>query len=158
MTNYSLAADRGPVKAREKFNRNGWTEFLGSTIFNHMVKCSHEHLDATFGALSDPTRRAILARLAEGEAQVSELAEPFGISLPAVSKHLKVLERAQLVRRHKDGRIHRFTVNPEPITEAMSWIEKYQRFWEQQLDALGTFLDSCNAKEKQHGTGSGKPE
>ncbi|HEB59217.1 MAG TPA: ArsR family transcriptional regulator [Gammaproteobacteria bacterium] len=123
-----------------------------------MVKYSDDVLDATFRALSDPTRRAILARLAEGEAQVTELAEPFGISLPAVSKHLKVLEKARLIRRHRDGRIHRFTVNPEPIASAMSWIETYQRFWERQLDALGTFLEKRNAKEKRHGTGRRKPE
>ena len=121
-----------------------------------MVKYSDEVLDNTFGALSDPTRRAILARLAEGEAQVSELAQPFGISLPAVSKHLKVLERAKLIRRHKEGRVHRFTVNPEPIAAATSWIEKYQRFWEQQLDALGKYLEKNIAKEQKHGTGSRK--
>ena len=75
-----------------------------------MVKYQDNNLDATFSALSDPTRRAILARLAQGEAQVTELAEPFGISLPAVSKHLKVLEKAQLITRHKGGRMRRFAV------------------------------------------------
>ena len=116
-----------------------------------MVNYNHEALDNTFAALSDPTRRAILARLAGGEAQVSELAEPFGISLPAVSKHLKVLEKARLIQRRKSGRIHRFTVNPEPIVTAKSWIERYQHFWEQQLDALGDFLEETTKKEKQHG-------
>ena len=106
-----------------------------------MVKYGDEILNNTFAALSDPTRRAILARLAEGEAQVTELAEPFGMSLPAVSKHLKVLEKASLIRRHVDGRIHRFSVNPEPMVSAKSWIETYQHFWEQQLDALGAFLE-----------------
>lgn len=106
-----------------------------------MVKYHDKALDATFSALSDPTRRAILARLAEGEARVTELAEPFGMSLPAVSKHLKVLERAQLITRHKDGRIHRFRVNPAPIDSAKSWIETYQRFWEQQLYSLAAYLE-----------------
>ena len=115
-----------------------------------MVKYKDNNLDATFSALSDPTRRAILAHLANGEAQVTELAEPFGISLPAVSKHLKVLEKAQLITRHKDGRIHRFTVNPTPIDTAKSWIETYQHFWEQQLDSLADYLEKTTQKEKQH--------
>lgn len=120
-----------------------------------MVKYGVEILNSTFAALSDPTRRAILARLAEGEAQVTELAEPFGMSLPAVSKHLKVLEKASLIRRHVDGRIHRFSVNPEPMVSAKSWIETYQQFWEQQLDALGAFLDQTAQKgEENDGTTS----
>ena len=118
------------------------------TIFNHMVKYKDNKLDATFSALSDPTRRAILARLAQGEAQVTELAEPFGISLPAVSKHLKVLEKAQLITRRKQGRIHRFTVNPKPIDSAKSWIETYQHYWEQQLDSLAAYLEKTTPKEK----------
>jgi len=117
-----------------------------------MVKYSQTDLDQTFAALSDPTRRAILARLADSEAQVTELAEPFGISLPAVSKHLKVLEKAKLITRHKDGRVHRFTVNPAPIVSAKSWIEHYQRFWEQQLDALGSYLEQTTSKERKDGT------
>ncbi|MDH5409233.1 MAG: metalloregulator ArsR/SmtB family transcription factor [Gammaproteobacteria bacterium] len=101
-----------------------------------------------FAALSDPTRRAILARLAAGEAQVTELAAPFGMSLPAVSKHLKVLEKAQLITRHVDGRIHRFHVNPEPLQQAQSWIEKYQQFWSQQLQSLDAYLTQTTQKEK----------
>ena len=120
------------------------------TIVNHMVNYKENELDRTFSALSDPTRRAILARLAEGKAQVSELAEPFGMSLPAVSKHLKVLEKANLILRHKDGRIHRFTVNPKPVDTAKTWIETYQRFWEQQLDSLGSYLEATTQKEKTH--------
>ena len=123
------------------------TSRVNTPIFNHMVKYNDELLNNTFGALSDPTRRAILARLARGEAQVTELAEPFGMSLPAVSKHLKVLEHANLITRHKDGRIHRFMVNPEPILSAISWVEKYQRFWEQQLDSLGRYLETTTKKE-----------
>jgi DNA-binding transcriptional ArsR family regulator len=115
-----------------------------------MVKYKDDKLDATFSALSDPTRRAILSRLArDGEAQVTELAEPFGMSLPAVSKHLKVLETARLITRHRDGRIHRFTVNPNPIDQAKSWIETYQHFWEQQMDSLAAYLEQTTQKEKQ---------
>ncbi len=117
-----------------------------------MVKYREDELDRTFSALSDPTRRAILARLADGEAQVTELAEPFGMSLPAVSKHLKVLEKANLIMRHKDGRVHRFTVNPKPMDSAKSWIEFHQRFWEQQLDSLAGYLQATTPKEKTHGT------
>jgi DNA-binding transcriptional ArsR family regulator len=113
-----------------------------------MVKYSNDTLDATFGALSDPTRRAILARLAKSEAQVTELAEPFGISLPAVSKHLKVLENAGLIQRHKDGRVHRFTVNPAPLRSAQSWIDHYQRFWTQQLGSLGDYLEPTTSTEE----------
>lgn len=112
-----------------------------------MVKYKDSELDATFGALSDPTRRAILARLAEGEAQVTELAEPFGMSLPAVSKHLRVLEKAGLIRRKIEGRVHRFVVNPAPMQAAMSWVEHYQRFWEQRLEALGRYLETNTNKE-----------
>jgi len=106
-----------------------------------MVKYSDENLNNTFAALSDPTRRAILARLSEGEAQMTEIAEPFGISLPAVSKHLKVLEKASLIRREIEGRIHRFSINPGPMISAKSWIETYEQFWGQQLDALADFLE-----------------
>ncbi|WP_455199088.1 ArsR/SmtB family transcription factor [Kaarinaea lacus] len=106
-----------------------------------MVKYNQDSLDLAFSALSDPTRRAILARLSKGEAQVTELAEPFGMSLPAVSKHLKVLEKARLVTRHVDGRVHRFHVNPEPLQQASSWIEHYQQFWSQQLEGLGHYLE-----------------
>jgi len=117
-------------------------------IFNHMVKYNTERLDATFGALSDPTRRDILAKLAEGEARVTELAKPFGMSLPAVSKHLRVLENAELITRRVDGRIHLFTVNPEPLRSAQDWIEHYQRFWGEQLQSLGNYLEKTTAKEK----------
>lgn len=115
-----------------------------------MVKYSENELDSTFSALADPTRRAILARLAKGETQVTELAEPFGMSLPAVSRHLKVLEKANLIIRRKDGRIHRFTVNPEPMDSAKSWIEFHQRFWKQQLESLDRFLEASTRQEKAH--------
>lgn len=120
------------------------TCWLGSSIFNHMVKYSPNHLDHTFAALSDPTRRAILARLARGEASVTELAEPFNISLPAISKHLRVLERAGLVKRTKCGRVHRLGLVPEPLRDAAAWIAFYQHFWAGQLDALAGYLDDID--------------
>ncbi|NQU59933.1 MAG: winged helix-turn-helix transcriptional regulator [Rhodospirillales bacterium] len=106
-----------------------------------MVKYSEHALDATFHALADPTRRAILARLAQGQACVGELAEPFSISLPAVSKHLKVLEGADLITRHRDGRISRMEFNPAPMTGAAGWITYYKKFWEGQLDSLARYLE-----------------
>ena len=105
-----------------------------------MVNYSHHALDATFGALADPTRRAILARLASGEATVSELAQPFEMSLPAVSKHLGVLEEAGLLMRAKDGRIRRCSLLAEPMREASDWISDYRRFWEDRFDALADYL------------------
>jgi DNA-binding transcriptional ArsR family regulator len=106
-------------------------------------------LDATFGALSDPTRRAILARLARGEATVSELAEPFNISLPAISKHLRVLESAGLLQREIDGRMHRCRLAPQPMKDAAAWIEKYRVFWENQFDALAKYLESTASQEEE---------
>jgi DNA-binding transcriptional ArsR family regulator len=106
-------------------------------------------LDATFGALSDATRRAILARLAHGEATVSELAAPFDVSLPAVSKHLRVLESAGLLRREIDGRVHRCRLAPQPMKDAARWIEHYRAFWENQFDALAKFLESTKTQEKR---------
>src|SRR6478736_1358174 len=113
-----------------------------------MVNYSPALLDATFGALSDPTRRAILGRLAQGEATVGELAAPFHVSLPAVSKHLRVLESAGLLRREIDGRIHRCRLSAQPMKDAARWIEEYRKFWEHQFDALAKYLDSQNATEE----------
>lgn len=110
-------------------------------------------LDATFGALSDATRRGILARLARGESSVSELAAPYEMSLPAVSKHLRVLEGAGLVVRHKDGRVHRCRLIAEPMKDAAEWIERYRVFWEEQFDALERYLAETGAL-----TVSAKPE
>jgi len=107
-------------------------------MLNVMVK-SHP-LDATFRALSDPTRRAIVERLTGGDASVGELAEPFEMSLPAISKHLTVLERAGLVERIKEGRTRRCRLIDEPMREALEWIASYGRFWEGQLDSLERFL------------------
>jgi DNA-binding transcriptional ArsR family regulator len=110
-------------------------------ILNHMVNCSQGRLDATFGALADPTRRAIVARLAQGEASVTKLAEPFDVSLPAISKHLRVLESAGLLKREIDGRVHRCRLAAAPMQEAAAWIERYREFWEQQFDALAEYLE-----------------
>lgn len=110
-------------------------------ILNHMVKHADAQLDATFAALSDPTRRGILAQLALGETSVSELAAPYEMSLPAVSKHLRVLQHAGLVTRRKNGRVHRCRLVAEPMQGAAQWIDYYRRFWEAQLDALEKFLD-----------------
>lgn len=97
-------------------------------------------LDLTFGALADATRRAILARLARGEATVGELAEPFDISRPAISKHLRVLERAGLVRRTPDGRMSRCELDASPMRDAAEWVERYRKFWEGQLDSLSRYF------------------
>jgi DNA-binding transcriptional ArsR family regulator len=111
-------------------------------MVNYPESSSSQILDATFGALADPTRRAILARLAQGENTVTELAAPFHVSLPAVSKHLRVLESAGLLQRKIDGRIHRCRLAAQPMKDAAAWIETYRAFWEAQLDALANYLES----------------
>jgi DNA-binding transcriptional ArsR family regulator len=97
-------------------------------------------LDTTFAALADPTRRAIVERLSRGEASVTELAEPFDVSLPAISKHLSVLENAGLIARHKEGRVRHCELREEPMRAAVQWIATYGRFWGDQLDSLAEFL------------------
>jgi DNA-binding transcriptional ArsR family regulator len=114
-----------------------------------MVNYQPALLDATFAALSDATRRGILARLATGEASVTELAKPYDMSLPAVSKHLRVLESAGLVARSKDGRVHRCRLEAAPLKSAADWIEHYRRFWEAQLDSLQRFLETSTEREHQ---------
>lgn len=114
-----------------------------------MVKYSNQALDATFAALGDPTRRAILARLALGEVSVGDLARPFEMSLPAVSKHLSVLENAGLVRREREGRVRRCRLTSAPLSEAADWISTYRRFWEGQLDALARYLEEQQDEEQQ---------
>ncbi len=104
-----------------------------------------EYLDSTFAALSDPTRRHILSRLALGEATVSDIAEPYEMSLNAVSKHIIVLENAGLISRRVEGRVHRISLNPEPLRNASEWLDLYRAFWEERLDALERFL---RAKKK----------
>ena len=107
-----------------------------------------EQLDATFSALADPTRRAILARLASGEASVQELAQPFDMSLPAISKHLKVLERAGLIARGRDAQWRPCRLQAAPLKEASDWIEQYRRFWEESFDRLDDYLHELQGKTK----------
>jgi DNA-binding transcriptional ArsR family regulator len=104
-------------------------------------------LDRTFAALADPTRRAILARLAQGGATVNELAAPFAISLPAISRHLKVLEAAQLIAREREGQFQRCRLSPRGLRDATEWLEFYRNFWSQSLDRLEAHLK----QETQHG-------
>lgn len=101
-----------------------------------------DQLNATFSALADPTRRAILARLATGDASVGDLASPFEISLPAISRHLKVLERAGLIERKTEAQWRRCQLTPEPLAQVADWIEGYRGFWEARFDALEEFLTS----------------
>src|SRR5277367_4006056 len=108
-----------------------------------------ERLDLTFAALADPTRRAILARLASGEISVTELAEPFAMSLPAISKHLKVLERAGLITRGREAQWRPCRLEAEPLKDAADWLEHYRVFWEQSLDRLETYLKDLQTKDKR---------
>ena len=107
-----------------------------------------DHLSTTFSALADPTRRAILARLITGEASVTELAVPFDMSLPAVSKHLKVLERAGLITRSREAQWRPCRLQAGPLKDAAAWLEHYRCFWEQSFDRLGDYLDELQGKEK----------
>ena len=117
---------------------------------------SPDRLNATFAALADPTRRAILARLASGETSVSELAEPFEMSLPAVSKHLKVLQRAGLIARGREAQWRPCRLAAGPLKDASDWLEHYRRFWEESFDRLEDYLRDLQKrelqrKEKKHG-------
>jgi DNA-binding transcriptional ArsR family regulator len=108
-------------------------------------------LDAVYSALGDGTRRAILAQLADRDFTVGELAEPYAVSRPAISKHLRVLERAGLVRRTREGRLSRCRLDPKPLAAAAGWLEHYRRFWEQRLERLDTYLQELKRKEQKHG-------
>jgi DNA-binding transcriptional ArsR family regulator len=112
---------------------------------------SPDHLSTTFSALADPTRRAILARLIAGEASVTELAEPFAMSLPAVSKHLKVLERAGLIKRSREAQWRPCRLAAGPLKDAAEWLEHYRRFWDESLDRLDDYLGELQAREKRDG-------
>jgi DNA-binding transcriptional ArsR family regulator len=115
-----------------------------------MVKYSHKQLDRTFSALGDPTRRAIIARLErEDSASVSDLARPFAIKLPAVMKHLDVLDAAGLIVRSKKGRTVTVHLRAEPIKEAMEWLSRYERFWSKSLDRLATYAEAREAETKR---------
>jgi DNA-binding transcriptional ArsR family regulator len=123
------------------------TNLRSLEILNRMVNYSPASLDQAFGALADRTRRAILSRLAKGEATVTELAEPFQVSLPAVSKHLRVLESAGLLKREIDGRVHRCRLAAEPMKRAAEWIDTYRAFWESQFDELAKYLESTKEEK-----------
>ncbi|WP_321473577.1 metalloregulator ArsR/SmtB family transcription factor [uncultured Paludibaculum sp.] len=111
------------------------------------MQISASHLDATFAALADPTRRAILARLASGEATVNELAEPFAMTQPAISKHLKVLERAGLISRVRDAQRRPSRLQPERLAEASAWLEQYRQFWESSFARLDVLLEELKPRK-----------
>lgn len=110
-----------------------------------------DKLSQTFAALADPTRRAILGKLTGGEASVSELAKPFKMSMPAVTKHLKVLERAGLIERSREAQWRPCKLKAEPLKNVADWVEEYRRFWEQSLERLDDYLKELKKKEKKHG-------
>jgi DNA-binding transcriptional ArsR family regulator len=110
-----------------------------------------EALDARFAALADPTRRAILKRLAKGEATVTQLAKPFPVSQPAITKHLKVLERAGLISRSRDAQRRPCRLRPEAIKDVADWTETYRKFWEERYDKLDGYLEQMKRKERKHG-------
>jgi DNA-binding transcriptional ArsR family regulator len=112
-----------------------------------------DHLSLTFAALADPTRRAILARLASGERSVTELAAPFKMSLPAISKHLKVLERSGLIARGREAQWRPCRIQAEPMKEAVDWLGHYRRFWEESFDRLDVYLQELQAQEKNRTKG-----
>jgi DNA-binding transcriptional ArsR family regulator len=112
-----------------------------------------DRLDRTFAALADPTRRAILSRLARGQASVLELAEPFDISLPAISKHLKVLERAGLIARTRERQSRPAQLQATPLKEVADWTEPYRRFWEERYDRLDEYLEELQGRGKENGDG-----
>jgi DNA-binding transcriptional ArsR family regulator len=108
-----------------------------------------DHLSATFAALADPTRRAILARLASGETSVTELAKPFDMTMPAITKHLKVLERAGLVARGRQAQWRPCRLSAEPLKDVAEWVESYRRYWEESFDRLDEYLQELQAQEKE---------
>jgi DNA-binding transcriptional ArsR family regulator len=117
-----------------------------------------DDLSRVFGALADPTRRAILARLAHGEAGVQEIAEPFDMTLPAISKHLKVLEKANLIRRGKDKQWRPCALEAAPLKEASDWIGNYRQFWEESFERLDEYLKEIQSKEKEGEKNHGKQD
>ena|SRR5690242_3636641 len=109
-----------------------------------------DHLSTTFSALSDPTRRAILARLALGETSVKELAEPFSLSAPSITKHLKVLERAGLIRRSREAQRRPCRLQAAPLKEVSEWVERYRHFWTHSMNRLDNYLGTLEKEEKRH--------
>lgn len=116
-----------------------------------LYKLNDRHLDATFAALADPTRRAILARLASGAATVNELAEPFAMTQPAISKHLKVLEKAGLISRDRDAQRRPSRLEPKRLAEASAWLDQYRQFWESSFHRLDAVLEELQAKKPKRG-------
>ena len=121
-----------------------------------MIMNTSQRLDATFAALADPTRRAILARLASGEASVTELAKPFAMSQPAISKHLQVLERAGLISRGRDAQRRPRRIEAQPLAAASGWLEGYRQFWEGSFQRLDALLEEIKTQKKRDGTKRGK--
>ncbi len=128
-----------------------WERF--AYLFNQMVKYSPKTLNRTFAALADPTRRRILAHLARGDKCVTHLARPHAMSLPAVSKHLRVLEKAGLLRRRRYGRVHEMQLEAKPLKQAAQWVEEYRKFWEGSLDRLAEYLEKTNKQAGKKGRG-----
>lgn len=122
-----------------------------------MVEFDSTVLDRTFSALADPTRRRLLAQLAEGEERVTELARPHAMSLAAVSKHLGVLESAGLVKRRRDGRVHSMTLEAKPMKDALAWIDRYRKFWEGNLDQFEKYLEKLQTKPEPQPNKETKP-
>ena len=116
-----------------------------------------DKLSATFAALADPTRRAILGRLAKGQSSVTELASPFKMTMPAISKHLKVLEKAGLIERGRDAQWRPCRLKAKPLEEAASWIDQYRQFWEESFDRLDAYLQEIQCEEKQEKEGAAGP-
>ena len=117
-----------------------------------MVKYSSKSLNRTFAALADPTRRRILANLARGDKRVTHLARPHAMSLPAVSKHLRVLEKAGLLRRRRYGRVHEMQLEAKPLKQAAQWVEEYRKFWEGSLDRLADYLEKTSKQPPKKGS------
>jgi DNA-binding transcriptional ArsR family regulator len=113
-----------------------------------MVKYSSANLNRTFAALADPTRRRILAHLAAGDKRVTHLARPHDMSLPAISKHLRVLEKAGLLRRRRYGRVHKMQLEAAPLKQAARWVEEYRKFWEGSLDRLADYFEKNSQETK----------
>jgi DNA-binding transcriptional ArsR family regulator len=123
---------------------------VGSILLvNQMVKYSSRTLNRTFAALADPTRRRILAHLARGDKCVTDLAKPHVMSLPAVSKHLRVLEKAGLLRRRRYGRVHEMRLDAKPLQQAAQWVEEYRKFWHGSLDRLAEYLENRPSEKRK---------
>jgi DNA-binding transcriptional ArsR family regulator len=134
--------------ACQAVDNDSLTRYLTLWLLNRVVSNLESQLSSTFNALADPTRRAILDRLASGQATVSELAEPFEMSGPAISKHLKVLERAGLIQRGREAQWRPCRLVAAPLKDAAEWLEEYRRFWEESFDRLDEYLRELQANEK----------